>query len=73
MAKKKKRKTKEVKKKTPKKRKHTNTLYEVSGNSIKRKNRTCPKCGRGVFLAEHKDRSTCGKCGFTEFKIKSSN
>ena len=43
-------------------------VYEVSGDSIKRKNKTCPKCGPGVFLAEHKDRLTCGKCGYTEKK-----
>ncbi|MBW3014596.1 30S ribosomal protein S27ae, partial [Candidatus Woesearchaeota archaeon] len=56
MAKKKKaRKTKEKKEKKPKKRKHAHTRYEVSGDSVKRKNRTCPKCGKGVFLAEHKD------------------
>jgi ubiquitin-small subunit ribosomal protein S27Ae len=42
--------------------------YEVSGNVLKRKNKSCPKCGSGVFLAEHKDRSTCGKCHYTEFK-----
>ncbi|MBW3010686.1 30S ribosomal protein S27ae [Candidatus Woesearchaeota archaeon] len=71
MAKKKKaRKTKEKKEKKPKKRKHAHTRYEVSGDSVKRKNRTCPKCGKGVFLAEHKDRTTCGQCGFTEFKSK---
>ena len=33
----------------------------------KAKNKTCPKCGPGVFMAEHKNRSHCGKCGFTEF------
>jgi small subunit ribosomal protein S27Ae len=68
--KKKARATKEKKEKKPKKRKHAYTRYEVSGDSIKRKNRTCPKCGKGVFLAEHKDRITCGQCGFTEFKSK---
>ena len=25
----------------------------------------CPTCGEGVFLAVHKDRKSCGKCGFT--------
>ena len=30
--------------------------------------RTCPKCGAGVFMAEHKDRHHCGKCSYTEFK-----
>ena len=28
----------------------------------------CPKCGPGVFMAEHPDRVACGKCGYTEFK-----
>ncbi|MBW2983326.1 30S ribosomal protein S27ae [Candidatus Woesearchaeota archaeon] len=40
--------------------------YEVSGDSLKRKNKSCPKCGAGVFLAKHKDRWTCGKCGYME-------
>ncbi len=30
--------------------------------------RTCPKCGAGIFMAEHKDRHHCGKCSYTEFK-----
>ena len=30
----------------------------------------CPKCGQGVFLAQHKDRQSCGKCGYTEFARK---
>jgi len=30
--------------------------------------RTCPRCGAGVFMGEHSDRFTCGKCGYTEFK-----
>ena len=42
--------------------------YEVSGSSIKRKNKSCPKCGTGVFLADHKDRVYCGKCGYVEMK-----
>jgi len=43
-------------------------LYEVQGDKLIRKNRTCPKCGDGVFMAEHADRLSCGKCGYTEFK-----
>jgi len=43
--------------------------YDVSGDQVKRKNKTCPKCGAGVFMAKHKDRWTCGKCGYME-KIK---
>jgi len=28
----------------------------------------CPKCGAGVKLAAHKDRMSCGKCGYFERK-----
>jgi len=28
----------------------------------------CPKCGAPVKLAEHKDRRSCGKCGYFERK-----
>lgn len=43
-------------------------LYQVSGNKLERKNKFCSKCGSGTFLANHKDRETCGKCGYTNFK-----
>ena len=43
-------------------------LYEVKGNSLSRKNKTCPKCGPGYFLGVHKNRDSCGKCGYTEMK-----
>ncbi len=43
--------------------------YSISDNTIKRKS-TCPKCGPGNFMAEHKDRQTCGTCGLTHFKKK---
>jgi len=45
-------------------------LYEKAGNELKRKNKTCPKCGKGYFLAKHANRLTCGKCGYTEFISK---
>ena len=45
-------------------------LYKVENDKIVRLRRTCPKCGDGVFLAEHKDRLSCGSCGYTEFKGK---
>ncbi len=41
-------------------------IYEKDGEGIKRKNKTCPKCGAGYFMAAHKDRITCGKCGYME-------
>ncbi len=43
--------------------------YRLSGDKLT-KGKSCPKCGEGVFLAEHRDRSTCGKCKYTEFKRK---
>lgn len=42
--------------------------YTVEGDTVKRKNKICPKCGPGVFLAEHKDRVACGACGYMEKK-----
>ena len=43
-------------------------FFKVEGDKINRIRRHCPKCGPAVFLAEHKDRFGCGKCGYTEFK-----
>ena len=37
------------------------------GDAVTAKKPVCPKCGPGVFLAQHKDRLSCGKCGYTEF------
>jgi small subunit ribosomal protein S27Ae len=44
------------------------TMYEASGDSLKRKNKSCPKCGPGTYLGEHKDRVSCGKCQYSEKK-----
>lgn len=30
--------------------------------------KNCPKCGPGFRLAEHKDRRSCGRCGYFERK-----
>ncbi|MDD5331932.1 MAG: 30S ribosomal protein S27ae [Candidatus Nanoarchaeia archaeon] len=35
-----------------------------------KKERSCPRCGPGVFLAKHKDRLYCGSCHYTEFSKK---
>lgn len=43
-------------------------LYDFETKKSKRK--TCPKCGAGVFLAQHKDRLSCGNCSYTEFSKK---
>lgn len=39
-------------------------------NEGKRSKPNCPKCGPGIFMATHKDRVSCGKCGYTEFQKK---
>jgi small subunit ribosomal protein S27Ae len=41
-------------------------VYEIGPGRIKLLNKKCPKCQ--VFLANHKDRWTCGKCGYMEKK-----
>jgi len=47
------------------------TIIDVKqGQKIERKNKFCPKCGEGVFLAQHKDRLSCGTCKYTEFLKK---
>lgn len=43
-------------------------LYEVQEGKVMRKRKMCPKCGDGIFMAEHTNRLSCGKCGYTEFK-----
>jgi len=43
-------------------------FYRVDDDGkIKRLRRECPQdiCGAGVFMAQHKDRHYCGKCGLT--------
>ncbi|HID26552.1 MAG TPA: 30S ribosomal protein S27ae [Methanosarcinales archaeon] len=45
-------------------------FYEIRGDKIKKIRQTCPRCGAGVFLAKHKNRHTCGKCGYTKFKMQ---
>ncbi len=42
--------------------------YKVVGDKVERLRKFCPRCGEGVFMAEHKDRYSCGKCGYTEYK-----
>ena len=42
--------------------------YETKDGKLVRKKKVCPKCGAWVFMAEHKDRWHCGKCGYTIMK-----
>lgn len=41
-------------------------LYKLSGETLERTHRSCPKCGPGIFLAEHGNRRSCGRCGYQE-------
>ncbi|GAB6284478.1 MAG: hypothetical protein STSR0009_06780 [Methanoregula sp.] len=43
-------------------------FFKVEGNKVTTTKKYCPRCGPGVMMADHKDRVTCGKCGYTEFK-----
>ncbi len=55
-------------KKVEKKKKQTKSEFYDTSGELKRQKKFCPKCGEGVFMAEHKDRFTCGKCSYTEMK-----
>ncbi|UCG95811.1 MAG: 30S ribosomal protein S27ae [archaeon] len=61
-------------KRSPSKSKHRKiqiwNKYELNGKEIKRKGESCPRCGEGTFLANHKGRKTCGKCGYSESATK---
>ena len=40
--------------------------YSISDDgTLERKAEHCPNCGPGVFLGEHSDRKTCGRCGYS--------
>lgn len=41
--------------------------YKIEGDNISRNKKFCPKCGPGVFMADHGTRVHCGRCGYTEF------
>ena len=50
------------------KEKGIHALYKVEGDKVARLRPTCERCGTGYFMGEHKDRFTCGHCGFTRYK-----
>jgi small subunit ribosomal protein S27Ae len=63
-------KKKSVKKgKKPHKNKPTSkkySKYKLGDDKVTR-DRFCPRCGPGIFLAKSKARFYCGKCHYTEF------
>jgi small subunit ribosomal protein S27Ae len=42
--------------------------FRVESGKVTAARKYCPRCGPGVMMADHKDRTACGKCGYTEFK-----
>ncbi len=61
---------KERKKAKPKVNVQVWKLYKLNENSLDRLRKECPRCGKGFFMAEHKERQSCGHCGFTTFRNK---
>lgn len=66
MAKKKKVVKKGKKQKSKKNAYKISSVYKVEGDKVERNNKVCPK--GHYFMANHKDRWTCGVCGYTEMK-----
>jgi small subunit ribosomal protein S27Ae len=44
------------------------SFFKIEGAKITTAKKYCPRCGPGIMMADHKDRVTCGKCGYTEFR-----
>ena len=51
-----------------KEQKGVHVLYKIENDKVSRLRPTCERCGSGYFMANHKDRYTCGHCGFTRYK-----
>ena len=44
--------------------------YEIKGDSLSRKKKSCPRCGAGTWLGANKGRLYCGRCHYTFFEKK---
>ena len=62
---------KKEKQKAPKRRILVHKLFKVDGDNLTRLRKECPRCGKGYFMAQHVNRSTCGNCGYTTYTGKS--
>ena len=65
---------KEAKGKKPKKNKPTSkkySKYSLNGDKLTRE-KTCPRCGPGIFVMKTNNRLYCGRCHYTQF-LKSEN
>jgi ubiquitin-small subunit ribosomal protein S27Ae len=65
-----------IKAKIKGKKKHKNkptskkyTKYTIKDGKIARE-KSCPRCGPGIFLMVADNRVYCGKCHYTEFSTK---
>jgi len=45
-------------------------IYDIKEGKVSKKRQECPRCGAGTYMAEHENRTSCGKCGYTVFKKK---
>jgi len=54
--------------KKKKQEKGVHAMYKVEGEKVSRLRPVCERCGPGYFMGDHKDRYTCGHCGFTRYK-----
>jgi small subunit ribosomal protein S27Ae len=50
--------------------KGVHVMYKFEGEKVTRTHPTCERCGPGYFMGDHKDRYTCGHCGFTRYKTR---
>ena len=41
--------------------------YKIDGDKASKVKKVCSRCGKGIFMSEHKNRRTCGRCNNTEF------
>ena len=42
------------------------TKYKIEGDKVV-KEKTCPRCGPGVFVMKTDNRIYCGRCHYTEY------
>ncbi|MEE9594385.1 MAG: 30S ribosomal protein S27ae [Candidatus Hydrothermarchaeales archaeon] len=42
--------------------------YDLEGEKLTRKKEFCSRCGPGTFMADHHNRQSCGRCGYTVWK-----
>jgi ubiquitin-small subunit ribosomal protein S27Ae len=55
-------------KKPKKEEKGIYSIYKIESDKVCRLRPTCERCGPGYFMADHRERFTCGHCGFTRYK-----